>query len=260
MNIKEKITAGLPVCGMHINLSDPCVTEIAASLGFDFLWIDMEHTTLSCEQVHMHLLAARSAGTAVFVRVPADDFTITKRVLEMGPEGIIFPMVRNAEHAARLIAYTLYPPFGNRGCGPKGAVRYGIDDEKKYYGEGHLNLCRFVQIELKEAALDAERIAAIPYLDGCVLGMHDLSGSIGRLGDIFCEENIRLASLAVRAFRNAGKTTGISTFSTDPEIWKRYRDMGMNMISAGADYDFILQSARKTAETLKAVQHTDGAA
>ena len=121
-------------------------------------------------------------------------------------------------------------------------------------------MCRFVQIELKEAALDAERIAAIPYLDGCVLGMHDLSGSIGRLGDIFCEENVRLASLAVRAFRNAGKTTGISTFSTDPEIWKRYRDMGMNMISAGADYDFILQSARKTVETLKAVQHTDGAA
>ncbi len=255
MNIKEKVTSGQPICGTHIHLSDTCVTEIAAALGYDFLWVDMEHTTLSCEQVHMHLLVARSAGTPVFVRVPVDDFTVAKRVLETGVDGIIFPMIRDAEHARRMIAYTLYPPYGNRGCGPKGAIRYGIDDEPEYYRSGHLGMCRFVQIEQKTAALDAERIAAIPYLDGCVLGLYDLSGSIGRPGDIFCEENLELANRAIRAFKDAGKTVGISTVSTAPDVLRRYHEMGINMLSVGADYDYVLTGARKTLETARQIQH-----
>lgn len=254
MDIKEKVISGHSICGTHIHLSDPCITEIAAALGYDFLWVDMEHTTLSCEQVHMHLLAARSAGTPVFVRVPADDFTVTKRILETGVDGIIFPMIQNYEHACRMVAYTLYPPYGNRGCGPKGAVRYGLDDETEYYRSGHLSMCRFVQIEQKTAALDAERIASIPYLDGCVLGMYDLSGSIGRPGDIFSEENLELANRAIRAFKEAGKTVGVSTVSTDPNVLRKYHEMGINMLSVGADYDYVLKGARDTLGAVKAVQ------
>lgn len=254
MTIKEKVQSAMPICGTHIHFSDAGLTEIAGALGYDFIWVDMEHTRLSCEQVHIHLLSARAAGTPVFVRVPADDFTVTKRVLELGVDGIIFPMIMNYGHACRMIEYTLYPPYGTRGYGPKGAARYGLDEEAHYCGEGHLNMCRFVQIEQKEAALDAERIASIPYLDGCVLGMHDLSGSIGRLGDVFCEENVSLARRAIRAFRDKGKTVGVSTFATDPETLGRYRDMGVNMISTGADYDYVLKGMMQTLKTVKSVQ------
>ena len=251
MTIKEKVLAAMPICGTHVNLSDPIVTEIFSSLGYDFIWADMEHTSLSCEQVYHHLLAARAYQTPFFVRVPADDLTVTKRVLEMGIDGIIFPMVKNAEHAKQLLDYTLYPPYGKRGCGPKGAVRYGLDDETAYYGNGHLNLCRFVQIEQASAAKEAAQIAAIPHLAGCVLGMHALSGSINRLGDIFCEENLSLANKAIQAFAAAKKTVGISTFSTDPVILNRYRSMGINMLTSGADYDYILRKAQDTLKNLK---------
>ena len=195
LSIKTKVAECLPLNGTHVNLTDPMISEIMASLGYDYLWVDMEHMLLSCEHVYHHLLAARANGTPVFVRVPVDDLTITKRVLEMGVDGVIFPMVRDAEHARALLANTLYPPYGSRGCGPRGAIRYGLEDEKEYYGPGHLKLCRFVQIELASAAKEAAEIAAIPYLDGCILGMHDLSGSIGRLGDVFCEENLALARI-----------------------------------------------------------------
>lgn len=244
----------MPIVGTHVNLTDPIVMEIFASLGYDFIWVDMEHTALSCEQVYHHLLAARACGTPIFVRVPVDDLTVTKRVLEMGVDGIIFPMVKNAEHAKQLLQNTLYPPYGTRGCGPKGAVRYGLDSEPTYYGEGHLKLCRFVQIEQASAAQEAEQIAAIPYLDGCVLGMHDLSGSIGRLGDIFCEENLRLAEKSIAAFQKAGKTVGVSTFATDPETLGRYHKMGINMISTGADYDYILKKGKETLAVMKQLQ------
>ena len=68
--------------GTHVNLTDPAVTEILGSLGYDFLFIDMEHTVMSCEHVYNHLLAAKSVGTPAFVRVPADDLTTTKKFLK----------------------------------------------------------------------------------------------------------------------------------------------------------------------------------
>lgn len=251
MTIKEKVLSAIPICGTHVNLSDTIVTEIFASLGYDFIWVDMEHTSLSCEQVYHHLLAAKACQTPLFVRVPEDDLTVTKKVLEMGIDGIVFPMVKNAEHAKQLLDFTLYPPYGKRGCGPKGAVHYGLDNETAYYENGHLNLCRFVQIEQVSAVEEAAKIAAIPHLDGCVLGMHDLSGSINRLGDIFCEENLSLANKAIQAFAAVKKTVGISTFSTDPVILNRYRSMGINMLTSGADYDYILQKAQDTLKILK---------
>ena len=254
MNIKEKISSCMPLCGCHIHLSDIAVSEIMASIGYDMMWVDMEHTTLSCEQVHSHLLTARASGTPVMVRVPASDLTNTKRVLEMGVDAIVFPMVRDAKHAEELLSWTLYPPYGKRGCGPKGAVKYGLESESYYYGKGHLQLCRFVQIELKSAALDAENIAALPYLDGCILGMHDLSGSIGRLGDVFCDENLALARQAISAFKKHGKTVGVSTCATDPETLSRYRDLGINLIFTGADFEYIRNGAVNTLNTVKEIQ------
>lgn len=147
--------------------------------------------------------------------------------------------------------YHKYPPYGARGCGPKGAVSYGLESEKEYYGSGHLKMCRFVQIEQKSAAEDAENIAKLPYLDGCVLGMHDLSGSIGRLGDIFCEENLRLVNKEINAFKAQNKTVAVSTFATDAETLSRYKAMGINMISTEADYEYIIKGAQSTLKTVK---------
>ena len=253
MTIKKKITNRINVCGAHVNVMDPMITEIIASLGYDFLFVDMEHTNLTWEHVYYHLLAAKVGGTPVFVRVPADDLTATKKVLEMGIDGIIFPMVRDAAHAKQLLDTTLYPPYGKRGFGPKGAIRYGLDSEEEFCKKGHLNLCRFVQIELESAAKDAQNIAALPYLDGCILGMNDLSGSINRLGDTFCDENMTLAKQAVEACKNAGLTIGVATFATDEETLKRYYNMGINMISTGADFEYILRGARNTLQTLKKI-------
>ena len=79
----------------------------------------------------------------------SNDLTYTKRVLEMGPDGIIFPMVRSAEEAETLLSCTLYPPYGSRGCGPQRAVRYGFDNEAAYVRSRPMDLCRFLQIESK---------------------------------------------------------------------------------------------------------------
>ena len=125
MNFKQKVESCSKICGTHVNVSDPIISEIFGSLGYDFVWIDMEHTSLSCEQVHNHILAARSAGTPAIVRVPVHDLSNTKRILEMGPDGIIFPMVHNLEEAKELLSWCIYPPCGERGCDPK--VLFAMD-------------------------------------------------------------------------------------------------------------------------------------
>mgnify|MGYP004677309015 FL=1 len=251
MNFKEKVKKGCNIIGTHVNLIDANITEIFGKFGYDYIWVDLEHTRISMDNLYEHILAARTTGTPVIVRVPVNDLTVTKRTLEMGVDGRVFPMVRDAKHAEELLSWTLYPPYGTRGCGPKGAVSYGIDSEKEYYGEGHLKMCRFVQIEQKSAADDAENIASIPYLDGCILGMHDLSGSIGKLGDIFCEDNLELANKSIKAFKAHNKSVGVSTFATDAETLRRYKDMGINMISTGADYDYVIRGAKATLNTMK---------
>jgi 2-keto-3-deoxy-L-rhamnonate aldolase RhmA len=91
-----------------------------------------------------------------------------------------------------------------------------------------------------------KNIAALDYLDGCILGMHDLSGSINKLGEVFSPENTALAKMAIDAFSEAGKTVGVSTYAIDEGTLTRYRDMGINMISSGADYDYILRYGKKT--------------
>ena len=254
MNIKERMKRGEKVYGAHVNLTDPVITEIIASLGYDFIWVDMEHTSLHADHVYHHILAAHAHNTPVFVRVPQNDLTHTKKVLEMNVDGIIFPMAESAAHAASLIADTLYPPYGKRGCGPKGAVNYGLESEMEYYGQGHIDkLCRFVQIESKQAANEAEEFAKIPYLDGVFIGMHDMSGSLGKLGQVFDEENVSLALRSIEAMKKNGLVSGIPTFATDEKTLKRYNDMGFTVFAVGADYEYIVKGARNTLKTLNSL-------
>ena len=84
--LKEKLTHGEMALGTHIQLNDSNMTEIIAGLGFDYLWIDTEHTSISLKEVENHLMAARLAGVPAIVRVPSNDPIRLKPILEMGPD------------------------------------------------------------------------------------------------------------------------------------------------------------------------------
>ena len=124
--VLKKIREGGCAFSFKMNVVDPRIAEIAAMSGIDCIWIDMEHTYMSYKEVLCHLNAARSVGAASVVRLPQNDLTVTKKILEMGPEGIIFPMMRTPEEVREMIGATLYPPHGNRGFGPMNAIDYGL--------------------------------------------------------------------------------------------------------------------------------------
>jgi len=253
MNLKEKIQAGKSICGTLVNIPSVSVAEMMGYMDYDYLWIDLEHSAITIDMCYSMLVAAKSVGRQAIVRVPQHDLTYTKKVLEMGPDGIIFPMVKDASEAEELLSYTLYPPYGKRGCGPQRAVRYGIDDEIAYFKSGPVDLCRFIQIECESFVNDMDKIASNPYIDGFILGLADLSGSINKIGDFFGENNLSLAKKAIDVANKHNKIVGSATLATDEETLTMLHNMGIKMITCGADFNYIVNGARKTYETVSKV-------
>ena len=210
LSLKERVARHDKLCGTIITLTDPAIGEIFGNAGYDFLWIDMEHTHLSYKDVLVHITASHSMGCASIVRVPQNDLTATKKVLEMGPDGIIFPMPRTKEEVDALMAMTLYPPLGTRGFGPMRAIGYGKVDAKEYTDKKSLDLCRFIQIEHIDAVNNLEEILKNPYIDGYIFGPNDLAGSIGELGYCLGENTSALIKRALEILKAKGKYIGLA--------------------------------------------------
>ena len=255
--LKEKILNKEKVIGTHINFSDPSVGRIAGLAGFDYVWIDMEHNYISFESLLAQIIAVKSAGTDVIVRVPQDDLTATKKVLEMGPDGIVFPMVKSAEEAERLLSYTLYPPYGRRGFGPMNAVGYGAFDTQEYVASNHKTMCRLIQIEHVDAVKNLDEIMKVGYIDGYIIGANDLSGSIGELCNTRGKQAEKLVDETIAKLKANGKYVGLSTGDYSEDNLKYWQAKGVDMISAGADFDFLTLGMKNAREIMQRIIKSD---
>ena len=248
------LNSGRRLLGTHVNLVDYRTCEMLGAVGFDYLWIDMEHISTDFHDMERHLIAAKAAGTPCLVRVTWNDIPNIKRVLEAGPDAIVVPMVNSVEEAPRAIDTCIYPPEGRRGFGPCRAIRYGIDSAREYIHHASKELCRFVQVETREAVECMEKIAEIPYLDGFIIGPMDLSGSVGELGQSpnGVEAN-RLIETAIRKAHACGKPIGISTGADNAEELAHWMSMGVDFLSASTDMWGIIKSARELLERMEAI-------
>lgn len=241
--LKDRIKNKEKLIGMYVQLSDISIARIAGLAGYDFIWVDTEHSYMSYETLLGHIMALRTTGTPIIVRAPQDDLTATKKILEIGVDGIIFPMVRSAEEANRVIASTLYPPYGDRGFGPMNAIDYGLKDPFEFTKQNHTQLCRFIQIEHKDAIDDLDEIMKNPYIDGYVFGPNDLSGSYNMLGEYLSENITDTIRKTVDKLHANDKYVAIASGGYSDEIVQHWHDLGADMLSAGADFDFIRDGA-----------------
>ena len=249
--LKQKLLEHRPLRGTHVRLNDSAITELISNLGFDFIWVDTEHSSIDYGTLQNHLIAARAGGTPAIVRIPWNDQVMTKRVLDMGADGIVFPMVNTAAQAQQAMDGCIYPPDGKRGAGPTRLSMYGLYSLQECI-QKHWDICRFIQIESKEAVDNIEEIVQVPNLDGIILGPCDLSGSIGRLGDIYCEENLRLLDRAISVATAANIPVGISLDSNDPDELRFWVKRGVSILSSGMDFLAILKTAVVTKKNIEA--------
>lgn len=255
--LKQRIKNKEKLIGMYVQLSDISIARIAGLSGYDFIWIDTEHSYMSFETVLGHILAIQATGTPVIVRAPQDDLTSTKKILELGVDGIIFPMVKNAAEAERLIGYTLYPPYGSRGFGPMNAIDYGLKNVNEYIENNHSDMCRFIQIEHRDTIESLDEIMKNPYIDGYIFGPNDLSGSYNMLGYPFSEKITKVIKNSVKKLHAADKYVGIASGGNSDDIIRHWSSFGAEMLSAGADFDFLRDGAVRNRINLEKI-HKNG--
>ena len=251
--LKDRIKNKEKLVGMYVQLSDISIARIAGLAGYDFVWVDTEHSYMSNETLLGHIIAIRATGTPVIVRAPQDDLTATKRILEMGVDGIIFPMVHSKEEADRVIASTLYPPYGDRGFGPMNAIDYGLKNVSDFIKSNTQELCRFIQIEHKDTVDALDEIMKNEYIDGYVLGPNDLSGSYGMLGNVFCDQMTTIIKDVVNKLHENGKYAAIASGGYSEDVIKHWSSFGAEMLSAGADFDFIRDGAVNNRKNLEKI-------
>ena len=146
--LAQKMEKGGFAVGFAVTLAEPALSEMAGCAGYDFVFVDAEHSPLDRRDVFQHIMAAQGAGAAALVRVRAAEPAMLKAILDMGPDGVIFPFVHNADTARLAVAACTYPdgPYqGVRGQGPMRAVRYGFGEEAAYLAAPEnylLKLCR----------------------------------------------------------------------------------------------------------------------
>jgi 2-keto-3-deoxy-L-rhamnonate aldolase RhmA len=243
--IKDRLAAKLPVFGTSITLTDSCATEQMGLAGYDFVWIDMEHTALDKKEVMQNIIAAKAGGAASFVRVAWHDPVLIKPVLDMGPDGIIVPYVRNLEDAELAIRACRYPPRGIRGFGPIRASGYGSCDSMEYIENGEDRLLKMIQIEHIGAVDCLEEIVNIEGLDVIIAGPMDLSGSLGKLGRLSDPDVVRAMDRIGDVARKSGIPLGVSLNYTPADV-KGWIARGATVISLSSDAAFLGNAAKET--------------
>jgi len=216
------------------------IADIFGMSGIDYVWIDTEHSPLDYEELLQCLTVLKAHGTVVFVRTHIDDFNHTKRLLDMGIDGIIFPMVQDTQQAEKCLSYTYYPPKGIRGFGPNRALEYGRINAADYMKHEEA-LCRFVQIETPLAVENLESIVQNEDIDGFIIGPCDMAVSCGVLNNPWNEQAIAVIWKAIEILKKHGKYVGVSIGDTDRDTQKKWLDMGVDMISAGSDTDYVFK-------------------
>jgi 2-dehydro-3-deoxyglucarate aldolase/4-hydroxy-2-oxoheptanedioate aldolase len=144
---------------------------------------------------------------------------------------------------------TLYPPYGSRGFGPMRAIKYGAADVKEYTSKKSMETLRFVQIEHIDFIDNLEEIVKIPFIDGFIFGPNDLSGSLSILGDVFDDKVTAAINRAIKILRDSGKYIGLAVGMSD-DVLKYWSQFDVDMITAGADWNFIFEHSKLIFERL----------
>ena len=243
--LRQKIAANKLVKGFFLTMADPAVGEIAGYAGYDYVWIDAEHGALDRRDILHQIMSAQGAGCAAFVRVRAAEPSLMKAILDMGPDGVIFPFCNSADVARRAVAACSYPDDayqGMRGQGPIRAIRYGLDDEGEYLREAYGRVLKICQIETLEGYRNLDEILSVPGVDSLFIGAADLSRSIAGAQDGTSLDEVY--DDICRRVRSAGKLLGAAIGPT-PEDARRVMSKGVQWVVFGQD-------ARALAGALKA--------
>ncbi len=250
-NFKQKIRNNEVLLGTVVTIPSSTTAEIMSLVGFDWLWIDMEHAPLSLEKIQEIMQGIGNRSTCL-VRVPCNDRVWITRVLDRGCDGIIVPQVNSAEEAKQVVDACKYTPEGNRSVTISRAQNYGINLQE-YYKNANENMIIVLQIENIEAVRNIESIINVPGFDAILIGPFDLSGSMGKTGMIDDPEVQEAISTVKEACFKKGIPIGI--YVGDAQAAISAKKNGFTFLGVGIDFMYFWKSAKQTLEEIAATEN-----
>jgi 4-hydroxy-2-oxoheptanedioate aldolase len=179
--VLERLRAGKYVlCGSTTPYPSPKISEMMGLIGFDCVWIDMEHQDFSWDQAFNMSLGARASGMEPMIRVRKEGDHSFFRVFEAGATGIMVPHVRTVEEAEWALKFCRFAPVGLRGMdGVEAAAKYSLVPMAEYMAWTLRETFVIFQVEDRETLDILDEIGRMDGLDGLFFGPGDMSQSLG---------------------------------------------------------------------------------
>jgi 2-keto-3-deoxy-L-rhamnonate aldolase RhmA len=243
--IRERVSSLEILSGTFLNLGSSLTAEMAGQAGFDWVLVDLEHGAGDYQNLQYQLQAIQGTSAAPLVRLAWNDPILCKRVLDLGPSGLMVPWINSVDEAKKAVAAMRYPPLGIRGVASMNrACSFGIDFDD-YFSRANQGLLLMAQIETREAVAAAGHIAATDGVDVLFVGPLDLSVSLGIVRQ-FDHPNLAAARrTVVAACREHRKAAGILV-TKESDIAQVIAE-GFTFIGVGSDGSLIAQGMRKLA-------------
>jgi 4-hydroxy-2-oxoheptanedioate aldolase len=236
----QNIAKGEKQVGIWVSLSSPFSAELIAHAGYDWALVDMEHAPNDYFSVLGQLQAFASSKTTAIVRPEWNDPVVVKRLLDLGAQGLLFPMIQNVEEAKKAVASTRYPPHGNRGVSAATrATKFGrvtdyitrVDDE----------MAVLLQLETIAALDKAEEIGAVEGVSGIFFGPADIAADMGKVGrtmdgDVW--DKIRATAKKLIAMG-----VPVGTLVLDPDLAAELINDGFTFVACGSDISLLAKSS-----------------
>lgn len=244
--IEEKIKQGQVAVGTHtmFGWGNGMLTELYGTVGFDMVWMDTEHGAMDKSSIMSSLIGCAVNNMAAFVRVAWKDKVLAKPILDMGADGIIFPMVLNAEQAEEAVAACQYPPEGVRGWGPVRNMKYGKVGLEEYKAQAK-KVWTVIQIEDIRAVENLDEILKVKGLNAIIVGPCDLSGSMGLMGQTDHPEVKKTIDYIAQKAREYHMPFGTST-GYDEQTLQEWVERGANFMFVDHECGYVYRGAKNT--------------
>ncbi|MCA0257578.1 MAG: 4-hydroxy-2-oxoheptanedioate aldolase [Proteobacteria bacterium] len=253
---KQALKEGRLQLGLWQGLTTPYAVEICAGAGYDWLLLDGEHAPSDIAMLSDQYQAAMHSKSHPVVRPPVGETWIIKKLLDVGFQTLLIPMVESRAQAEALVKATRYPPHGVRGVGAAMARASDFSRIPDYLETANDEICLLVQVESRAGLAALDEIAALEGIDGIFIGPADLAADMGYLGRSGSEPVQAAIADAFTRIRAHGKAAGILT--GDVSLARRYEKLGATFIAIGIDVMLLSAACEKQLADFQVAKPLEG--
>lgn len=253
-HVKQKLAKGELALGMGLRQARTVdIALIAQACDFDWLFIDMEHNSMSMDTAAQICAGALAVGVTPMVRVPAHESFHATRLLDTGAQGIVVPHVDNAEQARRVVDFCRFPPLGHRSIpGGLPQTRFATLPVTETVELINRETLVVLMIETVEGLRNVDEIAAVPGVDVLLVGCTDMAAELGLTGQLGHSQVKSAIDTVCAACARHGKVSGVGGVY-DEALMAEYVAKGARLILSGSDLTFMMAGARARSSMLRSI-------